>query len=378
MINEIRLAETFEALVRIDSVSREEGPICRELARIFQDLGAATEVDGAGEGAGSDSGNLIVRIDGNRSVPTLMFCAHMDTVETGRGVVPVFKDGVFTSAGDTILGADDKSALAILIEAVRILKEQGLPHGPIELVFTICEEIGLYGAKGLDPEMVSARFGWALDTSDTDAVVTRAPSANQLKFTVYGKSAHAGSSPEKGVNAIVLASRAVIGASLGRIDDETTANIGTIKGGVATNIVPDKVTLEGEARSHDPVKLDQVTGAMVDAFTAAVAEFADGGEPDGPRVDVWVTPSFSAFCVPDDHPVVTLARQAATNLGRNLTLKKSGGGSDANVFCGKGIVTGVLGTGMCDVHTSRESIRLADMVKTVELVLEIIKIQVDA
>jgi len=375
MINPERLAETFSRLVQIDSVSRNEAAICSELQNILEAMGAETFVDDAGKSVGSNTGNLIARFRGSVDVPALMLNAHMDTVEPGNGVKPVYKDGVFTSDGTTILGADDKSAVAILLEVLTVLQEERLPHGPLEIVLTICEEIGLQGAKHLDLDRLTAKFGYALDATDTAGIVTRAPGANHLNFMVYGKDAHAGAAPEKGINAIAITSKAISRLTLGRIDPETTCNIGVIQGGVATNIIPGLVTVNGEVRSHDPQKLADLTRTIVSAFETAVQEYVpQSAEAGNPRLEVEILPDFTRTHIPEDHPVVTLAMKAARNLGRTLIPKITGGGADANVFFSKGIMTGVLGTGMRDMHTVREWIRLSDMVLTTELVLEIIRI----
>ena len=375
MINPERLAETFSRLVQIDSVSRNEAAICSELQNILEAMGAETFVDDAGKSVGSNTGNLIARFRGSVDVPALMLNAHMDTVEPGNGVKPVYKDGVFTSDGTTILGADDKSAVAILLEVLTVLQEERLPHGPLEIVLTICEEIGLQGAKHLDLDRLTAKFGYALDATDTAGIVTRAPGANHLNFMVYGKDAHAGAAPEKGINSIAIASKAISRLTLGRIDPETTCNIGVIQGGVATNIIPGLVTVNGEVRSHDPQKLADLTRTIVSAFETAVQEYVpQSAEAGNPRLEVEILPDFTRTHIPEDHPVVTLAMKAAQNLGRTLIPKITGGGADANVFFSKGIMTGVLGTGMRDMHTVREWVRLSDMVLTAELVLEIIRL----
>lgn len=375
MINPERLAETFSRLVQIDSVSRNEAAICGELRNILETMGAETVVDDAGKAVGSNTGNLIARFPGGVDVPVLMLNAHMDTVEPGNGVKPVYKDGVFTSDGTTILGADDKSAIAILLEVLTVLCEDRISHGPLEVVLTICEEIGLQGAKHLDLGLLTANFGYALDATDTAGIVTRAPGANHLKFVVYGKDAHAGAAPEKGINAISIAAKAIAGLTLGRIDRETTCNIGVIQGGVATNIIPGQVTVHGEVRSHDPKKLADLTRTIVSAFETAVREFVPQSTEAGkPRLEVEIVPDFTRTHIPDDHPVVALAVKAAENLGRTLIPKVTGGGADANVFFSKGIMTGVLGTGMRDMHTVREWVRLSDMIRAAELVLEIIRL----
>ncbi len=375
MIRPDRLAETFTRLVKIDSVSRREAQICNELQNVLEAMGAETFIDHAGAAVGGDTGNLIARFVGNADAPTMMLCAHMDTVEPGNGIKPQCKNGIFTSDGTTILGADDKSAIAVLIEVLTVLHEERLSHAPLEVVITICEEVGLLGAKNLDIDRLKARFGYVLDTTDTTGIVNRAPGANHIEFVINGKDAHAGAAPEKGINAIAIASKAIAGLTLGRIDQETTCNIGVIQGGIATNIIPGQVTVKGEVRSHDPQKLANLTQTIVTAFETAVQDFKpQSSEAGSPRLKVVVDPDFACTHIPEDHPVVTLAVKAAQNLGRTLKPRTTGGGADANVFFSKGIMTGVLGTGMRDMHTVRESVSLSDMVETAELVLEIIRL----
>lgn len=377
MIDVNRMAETFMQLVRIDSVSREEGRLAAHLQGRLASFGADTVFDGSAAGTGSDTGNLIARVDGRSDLPPLLFSAHMDTVEPGRGITPVLSEGRITSDGTTILGADDKSAIAILLEVLQVLKETGRAHPPLELVFSTCEEIGLLGAKHLDWSLITARQGYVLDTRDPDGLVIRAPSANRLTFTVSGKDAHAGSAPETGINAIWIAARAIAGLELGRIDNETTCNIGVIKGGDATNIVPKRVRVDGEVRSHDDQKLVEVTRRMVAAFENAAAAYPIDGQGDRPNVEAAVHADFTRTDIPRAHPVVRMALTAAERLQRTISLQVAGGGSDANVFFQQGIMAGVLGTGMTEVHSVREHVDLPDMVKACEMVLEIIRVYAD-
>ncbi len=373
-INHERMAKTFEHLVRIDSVSREEGALCTFLRTRLMELGLTTFVDDAAVHVNGQTGNLIAVWAGTRKTAPLLLCAHMDTVEPGRGVRPIFKEGAFFSAGDTILGADDKSAIAIILEVLQSIIEQQIEHGPLEVVFTICEEIGLFGAKHLDYDRLTARMGFVLDTRNPAAIITSAPSSNRLTFRVHGKAAHAGSSPEKGINAIAVAAAAIARLQLGRIDHETTCNIGHIQGGLATNIVPDSVVVEGEARSHDDAKLQAITATMVAAFEQAADEFRENAGAVLPRIETEVRRDFDRLHIDRDHPVVQLACSAAQSLGQKLDIAGSGGGSDANVFAGHGITTAILGTGMENVHTVQESIRLADMVRCARLLMEIIRL----
>jgi len=377
MVNQERLSDVFRALVEIDSVSKEEGAIAKNLDKIFKSMGAEVVFDGAGLKVRGDTDNLIARFHGPETeVTPLLLNAHMDTVQPGKGIKILFSDGIFSSDGTTILGADDKSALAIIIETIRVLQENGLRHGPLEVVVTVCEEIGLLGAKNLDYSLLEARHGYSLDASDTDGIVTRAPAANHLQFKIYGRDAHAGAAPEKGINAIQLASRAISRIGGGRIDEETTANIGRIEGGTATNIVPDLVTVAGEVRSHSPEKLEDETRKIVRCFEEEISMYKERfpSEDGLPRVKTAIRSDFSAMKVPEDHLVVDLAKAAASRLGREMKSKTSGGGSDGNIFFEHGIVVGILGTGMKDMHTVRESIRLDDMVKCVDLLLEIVQL----
>jgi len=377
IVNHERLGDLFKTLVQVDSVSKKEGPISKTLQEIFESLGAEVLIDGAGPRVGSDTGNLIARFRGTAAdVGPLLLNAHMDTVQPGEGVKVLFSDGTFTSDGTTILGADDKSALAVIIETIKILQDKRLPYGPLEVVVTVCEEVGLLGAKNLDYSLIKARYGYSLDATDVEGIVTRAPAANHIQFKVHGRDAHAGAAPEKGINAIHLASRAISEIRVGCIDEETTANIGLIEGGKATNIVPCLVMVAGEVRSHSPEKLDQETQKIVQSFERQISNYKKAFPSDDglPRLETTVRQDFSVLKVPEDHLIVTLAKEAASSLGRKMKTKTSGGGSDANIFFSHGIITGVLGTGMKDMHTVRESIRLDDMVKSVELLLEIIQL----
>jgi tripeptide aminopeptidase len=378
MVNRTRLADLFVTLVRIDSVSGKEAKLAAALTQMLGGLGSHVIVDGAGDKAGSDTGNVIARFEGSeRNRAPLLFNAHMDTVQPGEGIRPSLVGGVFTSDGTTVLGADDKSAVAVIIEALRVIREKSLPHAPLEIVFTVCEEIGLLGAKHLDYSLLKARYGFSLDARDVDGIVTGAPALNMVRFKVLGRDAHAGADPEKGINAIQLAGRAISKIPLGRIDHETTANLGLIAGGTATNIVPDCVTVSGEVRSLDEEKLERETEKVVRCFEDEISSYrkffpADDGRP---KLETDVRRDFDALRIPKDHPVVTLAERAGARIGRTVRMKNSGGGSDANVFFQHGIATGVLGTGMKDVHSVRESIRLDDMVRCAELMLEIIRLQ---
>ncbi len=372
MINSKRLADGFTELVQIDSISKKEKAVAQVLEKQLTRMGATVTYDQAQKKIGGDCSNLVAKFNGSVDAAPIFLCGHMDTVEPGEGIKVVFENNVFKSDGTTILGSDDKSAIAIIMEVMETILENNIPHPPVEVIFTVCEEIGLLGAKFFDYSLMDARFGYILDSTDTQGIVTRAPAANKITLKVHGKAAHAGAMPENGIDAIAVASSAISKLSLGRIDEETTCNLGTIKGGVATNIVPEYVEINGEARSHDPVKLQTITDTIVNTFMDTAKSFEDGS--GFPKIEADVELDFPNTQIPEDHKVVTLARQAAEKLGLSMDCKTIGGGADANIFFGKGIIAGVLGTGMTDVHTLNESIRLEDMVTTSNLVLEILKI----
>ncbi len=376
MIDQQRLSSEFARLAAINSPPLHESSIANYLAERLQRLGAEICFDAAATATGGEVGNLIARFAGTgKQVEPLLFSVHMDTVEPGGQVVPVLRDGVFYSAGDTILGADDKAGIAELVEALEVLSEQNIAHGPIEIVITIAEEIGLVGAKHFDYSLIQARHGYALDTEGVGFMVLRAPGANHLQIEIEGLASHAGMVPELGVSAIQTAALAISRMHLGRIDFETTANIGVIEGGVARNIVPQKVFLVGEARSHDPVKLQGQTDHMLACFEAAADEMAREikGKLVRPEIRIDVRPDFSSMSVDENASVVTLARKAAESLGQNLQVRLGGGGSDANIFNGHGIEMIILATGMKGVHTHDESVAIADMVQVAELLVEIIR-----
>ncbi|MCP3900327.1 MAG: M20/M25/M40 family metallo-hydrolase [Desulfobacteraceae bacterium] len=372
MVNKDRLRDKFEELVKIDSVSRHEKEIALNLSKTLKKLGGDVTFDNAEKATKSNIGNLVAKFEGNVNADPLFLCGHMDTVKPGNNVNPIFENGIFRSDGTTILGADDKSALAIIIEILKIIFENKLNHPPIEIIFTTCEEIGLIGAKNFDFSLISSKFGYVLDSTDTEGIATNAPAANRITIKVFGKAAHAGGEPENGVNALSIASKAITNLKIGRIDHETTCNLGIITGGLATNIVPDLITIEGEVRSHDETKLDNLTNLIKESFLNSWDEFCYG--TDIPKIEYIVEKDFPKTDIPSDSLVVTLAQKASKNLGRTMETKVIGGGADANIFFENGILPGVIGTGMKQVHTVNEYIGLDDMIKTTELLLEIIKI----
>lgn len=392
-INQERLACTFVQLCEIDSPSRREKGVSDYLIRTFHDLGAASIIeDTSAKQTGADCGNLIISIPGNKpDQETIFFACHMDTVEPGCGV-EVRRDGdIFTSRGDTVLGSDDKSGIAALIELIRILKEKKINHGPIELLFTTCEEIGLLGAKALVRTRMTASYGYALDSTGIDRIITGAPAANKLKIEVHGIAAHAGLHPEQGISALCLTARAIADLRLGRLDEESTANFGLIYGGVATNIIPDHITIEGEVRSHSLQKLAAHTEEITRTFQQVIECWPlppgkrDEGEtpnlaptalrrscpsPLPPTINVQL--EYPAMHLDLDDPVLARVKQAGMNLGRNLEFQIAGGGSDANILNSFGLPTAIIATGMDKVHTTDECLDLQDLIRLTELLFAIV------
>ena len=377
MINERRLQENFLDLVRIDSEAGDEAAIATRLKAELQDIGASVTEDDAASRLPSNSGNLIATVQGaRRDAAPIMLCAHMDTVVPGRGVKPVVDGKIVHTDGTTILGGDDKSGIAIILEVLRTAKEQGISLSDVEVVFTVMEEKGLLGAKELDAARLRSRFGLVFDATEPCVLYTRAPAANHLEFRIFGQAAHAGVAPELGINAIKVAGEALAQMRLGRIDEETTANIGLISGGAATNIVAPEVVLHGEARSRDLAKLEAQTRHMVQCLEAAAARH--GVELEGKiiraRAEAVIEKAYDAMDLPDSAPIVRLVQQAGRTVGRDIPTKPMGGACDANVFNGKGISVANLGTGMRDIHTKQEWLDTADMADTARIVLEMLRL----
>jgi tripeptide aminopeptidase len=372
-----RLTQLFLELVRIDSHSRRELAVARRLERELTALGAEVWYDDAGAKVGGSVGNLVARIRGTVEVEPLLLSAHMDTVVPGEGVKPIVDGDVIRSDGTTVLGGDDKSGLAIICEVLRVLAEQRIPHGDVEVVFTICEEVGLLGAKHLDTSRLTARSGLVLDSDAPGYLFTRAPAANHLEFVVHGLEAHAGMAPEEGINAIEVAAEGVAAMRLGRIDAETTANIGTIHGGAATNIVPNRVQLHGEARSHDAAKLEAQCAHMQQCLEAAAAEHTvvREGEVYRASVESRISRSYEEMAVPDESPIVQLVFRAAAAIGAPVTSAAMGGGCDANILNRRGFEVANLGTGMQRIHTVHEWLRVSDMVRTAAVITEMVRLR---
>jgi tripeptide aminopeptidase len=377
MINQERIRNLLLELVRIDSISRRERDVAERVRRLCEEMGAEVETDDAGEKVGGNTGNVIARFPG--TIPhaeAVLMSAHMDTVVPGEGVKPVVEGDIIRTDGTTVLGGDDKSGIAVIIESIRCLQEQSIPHAPIDAVFSICEEVGLLGAKHLDLAKVRARYGLVFDSDDPGFLFTKGPSANHFEFRVHGLESHAGVAPEYGISAIRIAAEAIAAMKLGRIDDETTANIGVIRGGEATNIITNLVTLRGEARSRSEEKLTAQTEHIQRCLEEAAAKYevtVEGVTTRG-RVESHVNREYHAMDVADDSRVVRLVKEAGARLGLSVETMASGGGCDANIFNKRGIECANLGTGMRAIHTVKEWLDVKDMYASAEMTLEIMRL----
>lgn len=368
VIQEERIVDTFQKYVQIDSPTKNEKKFANFIVSELEALGLEVYIDHAGEKVGGNTGNIIAKLKGTKDTEPIVFSCHMDTVSPGCGIQPIIKDGVIYSDGTTVLGADDKAGIAAVIEALRVVKENNIQHGPIEMVFSIYEEGGLFGAKNLEYEKIESKRAVVLDSGgDLGEITIQGPAQDKINAKVIGKSAHAGVAPEEGISAIIVAAKAISNMSLLRIDEETTANIGVIDGGSATNVVTPEVYLKGEARSLDNDKLERQTNHMISCLEESAKEY-------GAEVEIHSQRMYSAFQLNENEEIVNIVKKAWKNIGISPYTVSSGGGSDTNIFNEKGIKAVNIGIGERKPHTLEEHIYIRDLVDTAKLVLEIIKV----
>ena len=368
VINEERLVKLFTDLCLVDAPALAERESVEWTKRYLEPLGLEMREDDAGARIGGNANNLIVRFRGSLpEAPRIFLSAHFDTVEPTAGLEIEEVEGVFRSKSDTILGADDKSGMAPAIEALRHFVESGEPCGDVVLLLSVAEEIGLKGADAMEIEGLDVDYGYVLDTGPpVGSFVTRTATHDKLDIVIHGKPAHAGKDPENGINALQVASAAISGMRVGRIGPETTANLGIVEGGTAVNVVMPSVRIRAEARSTSVSDLDEQVAHMVGRFEEAAREW-------GAEVNIGHARHYGAYEISEDAEVVTVAREAATALGLSGELRTTLGGSDANVFNAKGLPSIVVATGMKAIHTHDENISRADLIKTAELCVELIR-----
>ena len=362
--------DLFLELAAISSPPGEERAVADRVVRYLADIGIPAEEDDAAARLGGTTGNILARLPATE--PTdggtpIFLCAHLDTVPPTAPIEPVVADGVVRNARDTILGADNKAAVAAMVDAVRRIAADRRPHAGVELLLTPKEETGLEGARELDPDALHARVGFVYDhAGPIGEIVAAAPSSTAVDAVFKGRAAHAGMHPEEGRSAVVAAARAIADFPLGRIDAQTTANVGTIVGGTARNIVPDRCAIEVEARSHDDRKLAELVRELVDActFAASLVEC---------EVEIEVEEKYRSYRFGDDDAPIRLAREALGASGFPARTIRAGGGADANVFNARGLACANLANGMSRIHSADEHIPVADLEAMVDVTLNLVE-----
>jgi tripeptide aminopeptidase len=357
----------FVELAAIPSPPGQERAAADRVLQELRDLGLEADEDGAGAKIGSTMGNILCRLPGRQEGGTpIFFCAHLDTVPPTGPLDPVVEDGVVRNAGGTILGADNKAAVAAMLEAVRRIVTESRPHAGVELLFTPMEETGLHGAKAFDASRLEATLGYVYDqAAPIGEIIVGAPTHRNVFATFSGQAAHAGMVPEEGRSAILAAARAIVDLRLGRLDEETTANVGIIAGGTARNVVPERCRIEIDLRSQDESKLADLVQETLDtlSYAASTSDCA---------VEAEVVEAYRGYRFGPDDPPVQLARAALERCGYPVTLTRTGGGADANVFNAAGLPCVNLSNGMTAIHTPEEHITVADVEGMVDVTLALV------
>jgi tripeptide aminopeptidase len=359
--------DLFTELAAIPSPSGEERAVADVVTAYLRDCALEVDEDGAGAKIGGTVGNLYARVEATAPGTPIFLCAHLDTVPPTGRIEPVVDDeGIVRNAAGTILGADDKAAIAVMLEATRRVLSERRAHAGIELLFTPKEEVGLIGAAAFDESRLVARHGFVYDqAAPIGEVILGAPFSQSMEVTFHGRASHAGMYPEEGRNAIAAAARAIADLRLGRVDDISTANVGRIHGGVAANIVAEHCTFVAEARSHDERRLADLMQEMLESISFA-AEMSEC------RADVETRKSYRGYRFKRDDEVVRVATDALAHVGQDVSFGLSGGGADANVFNERGLQCLNLGNGMMDIHTPDERIAVADLEAMVDVTLALV------
>jgi tripeptide aminopeptidase len=361
--------DLFLELARLRTPPGEERAAADVVSRYLRDLALDVHEDGAGPVVGGDTGNLLARLpatDGAGGVP-IVLCAHLDTVPPGGSIEPVLEDGVVRNAAGTILGADNKSAVASMLVAAATILRENRPHAGIELLFTPKEEVGLLGAFAFDHTRLEAKLGYVYDqAAPVGQVILGAPTQRSLQVRYHGRPAHAGMVPEEGRSAIAAAARAIADLRLGRLDEQTTANVGTIAGGTARNIVPEWCSFEAEARSHDERVLADLVQEMLDSITFA-AQATDC------EVETRIEENYKGYRFRRDDVPVRLVDAALRRVGVEPSYALTGGGADANVFNARGLPCVNVANGMAEIHTPDEHVAVVDLDRMVDVTLALVE-----
>ena len=359
--------DLFTELAAIPSPSGEERAVADAVIRYLRDCALDVEEDDAGERIEATAGNLYARLEGTAPGTPIFLCAHLDTVPPTGKIDPVVDDeGFVRNAAGTILGADDKAAVAVMLEAARRVLSERRPHAGIELLFTPKEEVGLIGARAFDESKLDARVGFVYDqAAPIGEVILGAPYSQVLHVTFHGRASHAGMYPEEGRNAIAAAARAIADLRLGQVDEQSTANVGVIDGGAAVNIVPDRCRFGAEARSHDEGRLAELVQEMLESISFAA-------ETSECRADVESRRSYRGYRFKRSDDVVRVATDALARTEHEAHFILSGGAADANIFNERGLQCLNLGNGMIDIHTPDERIAVDDLEAMVDVTLALV------
>ena len=366
MVNKDRIIKNFTSMVALDSPSYDERLVCEYIKDYLKSLGIEAHEDNAGDVIGGTTGNLVAYFDGNIDAEPVIFSSHMDTVEPSHGKKAVIHDdGTITSAGDTVLGSDDLAGVTSILEALTVIKENNLPHRPIEIVFTVCEEKHGGGVTALDYSALKSKQAYVFDLDgEVGTAASSAPTILTYTAKFIGKSAHAGFASHLGIHAIKAASLAVTKIPCGAVEEGVNANVGTIEGGKATNIVPDLCTITGEIRSFDDALSDVKYNEVVDICKAAADEF-------GAKVEFEYSKHIRAFNVADSNPVVKRFKKVCSEMGLSGDCQPTFGGSDNNVFAEHGIDGLVVSTAMNNCHSVDEYTTVDGLLKAAELALNL-------
>jgi tripeptide aminopeptidase len=368
--------DTFLELAKVEAPSYEELPMQLLAEKKLKAIGCKVSTDNAGKTFKTNAkGNVIASLPGTIKSAPFILGAHLDSVKPCKGVRPVVKDGKVASDGSTILSADDRAGIAIILEVIQTLKENEIPHPPIEVLLTLCEEAGMYGAKGLDASKLKGREGLLLDSNDNDTLVVQAPASVQFNVEITGLAAHAGVEPEKGISALEAAAYALSIMKLGRIDPLTVANFGVVNGGSSTNVVMPSLTLKGEARSRNMASLKKQIKHMQDCFKKAEKKFTKkiNGKTVKAVIDVKVTEKYPMLNIPLKSYLMNHIIEQAKKHGVKMHTHSSGGGYDANILSGKGFLMPIIGIGYRAPHTLGEWLDIKIFNQTADMVLDIVR-----
>jgi tripeptide aminopeptidase len=364
---EILLKNFFEIL-KIKSISKNERSLFEYVKNKLENLGLKVFEDDCGSKFGGNTGNLIATYipEVIKNNPPIFLSGHLDTIPHNSVIEPEINEGKIVNKNKSeILGSDDKAAIAAIIEALSFLIKNNIPTGVVYVIFTVGEELALFGSRYLDVNLIDAQYGFVFDADGAvGSIINKAPYHNRINFTVIGRASHAGVSPEKGINSIKSAALAITNISSGRIDSETTCNIGIIKGGLETNIVPEVTEVQAEARSMSVDKLNKVTDEMIDQFQKA-------SQISGTKLEYQVLREYDGYEIAQDSITVKIAEYAFNKISINPKIKSSGGGSDTNNFNSKGRQAVNLSSGIENCHSAEEFIKVEELGKLVKLIIEI-------